>query len=621
MRRSTLLLVAGGVAAWLCGAVVASAQVTDSSQTVRYQLAESYLRGGQYPRAITLLEDLYADSPNTYLFYEKLKEAYEGVKRYDDALALVEGRLARHPNALDVRAERGRLLFLRGDEAGAHAAWDAVLAQQPIGLNTFLTVYRVLTQVRLYDRAIAVLEQGRQQLDNPRLFQADLAFLFGMVGQHERAMGEYLGMLAENAQQLDFVQDRLTRKLDDEVFLRSSLAAVERGVRQQPLNRAYRELLAWLYLEAGLYREALDAHRAIDRLNQEEGETLFTFAQQAADAKAFDVALEAYREILTRYPNGEMTAEASLGLARMHEQQAQQNGERASSSPDVAALPHYTQALTRYQDFLERFPNHPFTPDVLQRMGRLQKDVFHQYDDAIATLQRVSEQYPGSESDDAATFDLGRIAVQRGQLDQARAIFTRLEEQAQTLEMTEAARYELALLHFYQGAFDAAQTYTDAMKENISADVANDALELDVLLIESRGPDSLNTPLRLFAQAHLLHRQQQTPAALAVLDTLGARYGQHPLADDVRFLRARILRDQGQPDQAVALLLELPRLYPASFLADRSLLLAAELQEYDLHQPEAAQHTYTRLLTDYPGSLFLNQARARIRALRGDGAS
>lgn len=620
MLRSTVLLLGGAVLAGL-GAVPATAQVADSSQTVRYQLAESYLRGGQYPRAITLLEDLYADSPNTYLFYEKLKEAYEGVKRYDEALALVEARLSRHPQALDLMADRGRLLFLRGDEAGAHAAWDTVLAQQPVGLNTFLTVYRVLTQVRLYDRAIAVLEQGRQQLANPRLFQADLAFLYGMVGQHERAMDEYLGLLAENEQQLDFVQSRIARNLGDEATLRSSIAAVERGARRQPLNRAYRELLAWLYLEAGQYREALDANRAIDRLNQEEGETLFTFAQLASDAGAFDVALEAYQEILTRYPNGEITAEATLGLARMHEQQAQQHGERASDAPDGTAMPHFTQALTLYHDFLARYPNHPFIPEVLQRIGRLQKDVFHQYDAAIATLQRVSEQYPGSESDDAAALELGRIAVQRGQLDQARTLFTRLESQAQTFEMTEAARYELALLHFYQGEFAAAQTYTDAMKENISADVANDALELDVLLIEGRGPDSLNTPLRLFAQAHLLHRQQQAPEALAVLDTLGARYGQHPLADDVRFLRARILRDQGQALEATTLLLELPRLYPTSFLADRSLLLAAEIQEQALQQPEAALQTYTRLLTEYPGSLFLNQARARIRALRGDGAS
>ncbi len=158
------------------------------------------------------------------------------------------------------------------------------------------------------------------------------------------------------------------------------------------------------------------------------------------------------------------------------------------------------------------------------------------------------------------------------------------------------------------------------MKENTSADVANDAIALKVLLVENKGPDSLNTPLRRYAEARLLQRQRRPAEAVAVLDELLQTYGGHPLADDARFLRASILRRMGRAEDALAAFLELPLIHPQSTLADRSLFAAGELQESVFDDDEAALRTYTRILTEYPGSLLISDARARIRALRGDGA-
>ena len=75
-----------------CAAVPARAQsqavAIDSSYIARFQLADSYFRAGKFESAIPLLEDLYAQSPETRAFYDRLKEAYENLKRYDDAIAV-----------------------------------------------------------------------------------------------------------------------------------------------------------------------------------------------------------------------------------------------------------------------------------------------------------------------------------------------------------------------------------------------------------------------------------------------------------------------------------------------------------------------------------------------------
>ena len=595
----------------------------DSTHIARFQLADTYLRGAQYDRAIVLLEDLYDASPMTFVFYEKLKEAYENVKRYDDAIALVDDRMQRSNSGdpTTLRAEQARLHYLKGDEQIAFAAWDEALAQVPDKQNTYRIIYGSMIQVRLLDRAIAVLEQGRKALNDAGLFQADLAYLYSLTGQHEQAMEEYMGLLATNERQLNYVRNRLTRSIEQEGALEASISVAERGVRKAPLNRSYRELLAWLYMESAQYPKAFNEYRAIDRLEQEQGRVLFDFAQQAADASAYDIALEAFDEVQTRYPNSPVAADAQLGLAEMHQRWAEKTRERLfDENSNRQSAPHYEAALETYRTFLQRFPNHPYFPEVLRRIGRLQQDVFFNLGEAGATLTEVTQRYPNSQAAHQAEYDLGRIALVRGQLEEARIIFARLVDALRIGELAEQARYEQALIHFYRGEFDAAKTLASVLDENTSTDVANDAIGLKVLLLENPGPDSLNTPLRVYGQASLMLRQRRAAEAIALTDDLLNRFGAHPLADEARFLRAEALREAGQAEEALAAFGEIPLIHPESFLADRSLFYSAEILEQDLHDTEAALTTYTQILTLFPGSLLVPDVRLRIRALRGDGA-
>ena len=53
-------------------------------------------------------------------------------------------------------------------------------------------------------------------------------------------------------------------------------------------------------------------------------------------------------------------------------------------------------------------------------------------------------------------------------------------------------------------------------------------------------------------------------------------------------------------------------------LADDALFGMAELHEEQLGDPDTAQGLYERLLNEYPGSLYVVEARKRFRRLRGD---
>ncbi len=593
----------------------------DSAEVARLQLADTYANAAQYDRAIPLLEDLWANSPGTTAYYVKLKEAYEAAKRYDDAIVLVSKKeRSSRVDHLALRSEKARLTYLKGDESAAFALWENALKRSAKDDHSYRIVYNSLLRVRLLGRAVAVLEHGRTEIGSPTLFQTELAYLYGLTGDHDKAMGEYFGLLSSNARQLNYVRNRLSRALEQEGALEASIAVARQRVAANPQNRSYRELLGWLHTEAGAWPDALTEIRAVDRLDGEFGHALFDFAKRAAETGAYDVAMEAYDEVLVRYPDTPVAEEARFGLAHMHELWAITTRERTfDAAGNRQAAPHYDAALEAYRTFVQQFPEHARTADVMYSIGRLQRDVYFNVEQAAETLSDVRKLFPGTKAADRAQLDLGRISITRGNLEEARLVFARLAHSTAYDTIAEEALWEEALIHWYRGEFDIVRALVGVLQKNTSEDSANDAIALRLLLIENAGPDSLDTPLRKLAGADLLLRQRRAEDAVSRLDGLLREYGGHAIADDARFLRARALRETGQTEDAILAFGELPLIHPQSPLCDRSLFEVAEISEMLLGDPNRALKAYTDLIMRYPGSPLVPSARDRIRDLRKDG--
>ena len=517
-------------------------------------------------------------------------------------------------------ADLARIHYLKENVDQALSIWEEAVQTAPTDPNTYRIVYQSLLTVRRFGQAASLLALGREQVGDPALFRIDLAYLYSITGRHEEAMEEYLSLLIENDQHLGFVRSRLSRFLEEGDALQASIAVVERAVRNNPLYRPHRELLGWLYVEARDYANAFDEHRAIDRLEGEDGRVLFQFAQTAADASAYEAASEAYREVLERNPDAPSAPQALAALGDMQERWGQEAGERAFDVDGKRIpAPRHDEALATYHAFLEQYPYHDLHPQILQRIGHLQQNVFLDLESAEATYQQALTLFPNTPSADEAAFDLARVALMRGRLDEAQLRFSRLVEQGETGELAEQARFEQAKIHVYKGELDVAQSLASVIDTHTSNDISNDAIELKLLLMENRGPDSLDTPLRRYAGILLAREQHRPEAALDSLVAFLAQYPSHALVDEARFLQAGILRSMGRSQHAYQAFAELPLLHPRSPVADRALYEAADILELELDDVEGAVDTLQRLLVEYPGSLLGNKARERIRRLRGDG--
>ena len=148
--------------------------------------------------------------------------------------------------------------------------------------------------------------------------------------------------------------------------------------------------------------------------------------------------------------------------------------------------------------------------------------------------------------------------------------------------------------------------------------IANDAMELSLLITDNLGADSNMVPLSYFARAELLSFQHKYGPSLLVLDSLDQEFPMHSIGDEVLMQRARIAMAEHRFDSAVVYLQKIIELYPIDILVDNALFEQAKLYDERLKDPEKAKALYEKLLFEQPGSIFVTEARKRYRFLRGD---
>jgi len=71
-------------------------------------------------------------------------------------------------------------------------------------------------------------------------------------------------------------------------------------------------------------------------------------------------------------------------------------------------------------------------------------------------------------------------------------------------------------------------------------------------------------------------------------------------------------------EKSIVFLQRIIDVYYEDILADNALFTLASIEQFKFNNESKAKDLYEKLLTEYPGSLFIVEARKRFRKLRGD---
>jgi len=548
------------------------------------------------------------------------------MNEYDKAINLVHRQLRENPSDESLLSALGGLYDLAGKTATADSVWHVVLGRDRQNANLYRLVAAQLIDHREYERAIQIYLEGRESTKNQMLFLEELASLYGALHQYEAVASEYVKLIRSNPQQVSTVEARLSSFTGREEARRAALVVVQKEVRQTPEQIPILSLLAWLYMDGKEYDAALEQYRLIDRITKANGHEIFQFGQRAAQERAYAVSAKAFREVVEKHERQDILPLARLGYARALEELSAENDTVAqlfrgtsTTSSENARVSESQQTfqgvLALYGGLTRDYPNTDIAMQAFFRIGTIRFDRFFDLNGASAAFDTVRRLPQNGNLVYEATMNLGEIQTARNDLVRAH------REYGQLLKIVpepyrDRVLFRIAELDYFEARFDTAAGSLQRISMNLANDLANDALQLLYFIQENRAAGQ--EALAEFAHADLLARQRKYSEALALFESVTKRFAATPLLDDAMMRTGDLHLLLNETDSALVVFGRIINDMPTSILRDRAQMKIGEVYEVRLKDKHKAIEAYEAVLANYPTSLFVEEARKKIRVLRGD---
>jgi tetratricopeptide (TPR) repeat protein len=213
---------------------------------------------------------------------------------------------------------------------------------------------------------------------------------------------------------------------------------------------------------------------------------------------------------------------------------------------------------------------------------------------------------------------LGDILVYDRKFNEALIHFSQVQKNLKNDVLGQEARFKVAQTSFYKGDFDWALTQLKVLRGSSSQLIANDAMQLSLLISDNSLEDSTQTALKKYARADLLAYQNKTREAIAALDEILQQHKGEKIEDEALLKQAELLISVKDYEAAAYNYLKVVEFYGQDILADDAHFALAELYRNVLNEPEKARLHYEKILYNYQDSYYFPRARQNFRLLRGD---
>jgi len=275
--------------------------------------------------------------------------------------------------------------------------------------------------------------------------------------------------------------------------------------------------------------------------------------------------------------------------------------------------------ISEYKTTLARVGKKRSTIPLIIEMSHIQAFYANESNEAIVNLMEALSIAGITDMQKAELkMLLADIHVLHGDIWEAALFYMQVENDFKFEPIGHEAKFKNARIFYYDGEFDFAQSQLSVLKESTSKLIANDALNLSLLITDNFGLDSNYRARMWFASGDLLVEQHRYEEAFQLFDSIISTFPYHSLGDEILLIKSKAMQLQGNWNKAISYLEELLKYHKEDILADDAIFQLGDIYENHLNNKEKALEYYKILLFDFKGSLYSEEARKRFRALRGD---
>ena len=590
----------------LC-ALTAHAQETDM------ELADYYYNQGMFEQAKLYYEKIYKTNKTSKVFNNYLNTLIE-LRDFEEAEKMAKKKIKEDTKDGVGYVKLGDLYRKFNMPEKANEQFDeAVKRVEPTRSN----IQRLANEFRLineYEYALKVYEKGRAQSKDGYNFTYEVANMKGNLGDQAGMTEAFLDLIGEEEHYLQTVQNSLNRLLNLEENTQNMemlKTALLKRAQKFPDKTIYAEMLAWLFMQKKDFASALVQSIALDKRQNESGGRLINLAQLALNNDDYETARKAYQAVIEKGPASDYYIIARIEKLQVSKEELEQKPNSDSSL--------YNQLELDYIAALNEIGRTHETAILMKELAHVQAFHLQKSNDAI-TLLREAIALPGIYNKTLALckLELGDVQVFNGDIWDASLLFSQVELDFKDDMLGNEAKFRNARISYYTGDFEWAQGQLDALKASTSKLISNDAIDLSLLITDNFNMDTTTAPMMMYARADLLAYQNRFSECIITVDSILTEYPSHSLTDEIKMLKASIFMKQAKFDLARDLYQNMVDLHFADITADDALFKLALLQEQVYLDKEKAMKLFEQLITDFPASLFVVEARKHFRALRGD---
>ncbi len=584
-----------------------------AQQQTDEQLGMQYYSTRQYDKAAEVFSRLYDKSPTLFSYIYYVNCLFE-LKDFDKAEKLIKKQKRLNQNDVRFDVDLGYLYILQEQTQKGRKTYDECLKNLKPDRNAINNLASAFFTRRETDYGIKTYLKGRDLLNEKSAFAFELAIQYEIQGNSADMLNEYFILIAEKPEQLATVQNRMQAWLaDDPDNSKNDLfrSALLKKSQQEPDEVTYAELLLWYSVQQKDFELALIQAKALDRRYGEDGQRVYDLARLSYTNDDFDVTIDAYNYIIKKNADSDLVLKSRIELL---------NTEFAKALHTFTYDGKFLDALEqRYISLLNESGKSQATIPLIRNLGHLQAFYLNKTDSAIALLESAVA-LPGIPAKLQADckLELADIYLFSDDPWEATLLYSQVEKSFKNEPVGHEAKFRNAKLSFYIGEFEWAKTQLDILKAATSKLIANDAMQLSLLISDNMDEDSTYGALSMYARAEMFEFRNKDAEALVMLDSLNAKYPYSTLSDEVLFKKAAISMKNKQFEDAASYYRKIVSDFPTDLLADDALFALASLFENQLNDKDKAMELYQTLMTSFPGSLFVVEARKHYRTLRND---
>jgi tetratricopeptide (TPR) repeat protein len=568
-----------------------------------YDLAESYFDDGEFEKALYYYKKLNNLQPGNSKFIFRIVKIYQELEQYHSVEILLENNLKKTNNpqylvGLGYNYELQNKLELSKDY------YNQAISRAENNPALSYSIAIKFEDYNLIDEAIYMYKFAIEKTQNSS-YEYRLANLYAQKKDVKNMFISYLNYAEFNSSYFNQTLQIIGEYINDDESSNYNLILKKIILRklQNSQNIYWNKILSWLYNKQKNYKKSLLQQKAIYKREQSSFQPIINIGLLSKKAKDYETTDSAFNFII------EMSQESSLIL----------NAKLQLLSLEILLKnKENTKIQSEYLDLLNYYGLNDKTLDL--QISYIDFLVFHvnKKQEAIDMIKNNLKKNFSIFSKAKLKLKLGDIYLGQEKFNLALVYYTQVSNEIESGILSQEARFKVAKTSFYKGDFDWAESQLNILKSSTSKLIANDAMELQLLITDHKNSDSLDLSLNLYSKADFYLFQNNKSEAFQILNQVIINYPNSGIVDQALVSQAKILKSENKYFEALQKFELVINNHSSDILIDDAYFQAAELCRLELNFPKKAMRYYEKIIFEFQDSIHFVDSTKHFRDLRND---